>query len=157
MDWSHVDYLWIIVTFLSAVWTLILTAPIHCRGFIGQQLMECKISPNQFWWRNKLIFVWNILRVSTFSANVHFWVNYSYKNKGSKRTFHYKEPFIQWSGSMDVKCSSWNHQCQEQPLFLSVHIYIHWKWAGNIYPSGKYVILLKRDWGSPAFCLSWSY
>ncbi len=32
MDWSRVDYLWINVMFLSAVWTLILTAPIHCRG-----------------------------------------------------------------------------------------------------------------------------
>ncbi len=32
MYWSRVDYLWIIVTFLSAVWTLILTAPIHCGG-----------------------------------------------------------------------------------------------------------------------------
>ncbi len=29
------DYLGIIVMFLSAVWTLILTAPIHCRGSIG--------------------------------------------------------------------------------------------------------------------------
>ncbi len=29
--WNHVDFLWIIVMFLSAVWTLILTAPIHCR------------------------------------------------------------------------------------------------------------------------------
>ncbi len=33
MDWSGVDYLWIIVMFLSAVWTLILTAP------IGEQVM----------------------------------------------------------------------------------------------------------------------
>ncbi len=33
-----VDYLWIIVMFLSAVWTLILTAPIHCRGSIGEQV-----------------------------------------------------------------------------------------------------------------------
>ncbi len=31
MDWSGVDYLWIIVTPLSAVWTLILTAPIHSK------------------------------------------------------------------------------------------------------------------------------
>ncbi len=35
MDWSGVDYLWIIVMFLSAVWTLVLTAThslqrIHC-------------------------------------------------------------------------------------------------------------------------------
>ncbi len=31
---SRVDCLWIVM-FLSAVWTLILTAPIHCRGSIG--------------------------------------------------------------------------------------------------------------------------
>ncbi len=37
--WSHVDFLWIIVMLLSAVWTLILTAPIHCRGSIGEQVM----------------------------------------------------------------------------------------------------------------------
>ncbi len=40
------DYLWIIVMFLSDVWTLILTAPIHCRGSIGEQVMKCFISPN---------------------------------------------------------------------------------------------------------------
>ncbi len=39
-----VDYLWIIV--ISAVWTLILTAPIHCRGSIGEQVIQCYISPN---------------------------------------------------------------------------------------------------------------
>ncbi len=33
------DYLWIIVMFLSAVWTLILTAPIHCRGSIAEQVI----------------------------------------------------------------------------------------------------------------------
>ncbi len=27
--------------FLSAVWTLILTAPIHCRGSAGEQEMYC--------------------------------------------------------------------------------------------------------------------
>uniref|UniRef100_A0A9J8AUD6 Phospholipase A and acyltransferase 1-like n=1 Tax=Cyprinus carpio carpio TaxID=630221 RepID=A0A9J8AUD6_CYPCA len=32
--------------FLSAVWTLILTAPIHCRGSIAEQVMQCYISPN---------------------------------------------------------------------------------------------------------------
>ncbi len=32
--------------FLSAVWTLILTAPIHYRASIGEQVMEY-ISPNQ--------------------------------------------------------------------------------------------------------------
>ncbi len=44
--------MWIIVVFLSAVWTLILTAPIHCRGSIDLQVIKCKIYPNLFWWRN---------------------------------------------------------------------------------------------------------
>ncbi len=39
MDWSHMDYLWIIVMFLSAVWTPILMAPIHCKGSISEQVM----------------------------------------------------------------------------------------------------------------------
>ncbi len=30
--------------FLSAVWTLILTAPIHCRASIAETLMQCYIS-----------------------------------------------------------------------------------------------------------------
>ncbi len=36
---EFVGYLWIIVMFLSAVWTLILTAPIHCRASIDEQVM----------------------------------------------------------------------------------------------------------------------
>ncbi len=35
MDWSPVDY----CDVLSAVWTLILTAPIDSRGYIGEQVM----------------------------------------------------------------------------------------------------------------------
>ncbi len=38
--------MWIIVMCLSAVWTLILTAPIHCRAYIAEQVMQCYISPN---------------------------------------------------------------------------------------------------------------
>ncbi len=38
VDWSTED-VWIIVMFLSAVWTLILTAPIHCRASISKQVM----------------------------------------------------------------------------------------------------------------------
>ncbi len=34
------------VMFLSAVLTLILTAPIHCKGSVAEQVMECYISPN---------------------------------------------------------------------------------------------------------------
>ncbi len=67
--------LWIIVMFLSAVWTLILTAPIHCRGSIAEQVMECYISTNLFLWRNKLIYILDRSWISKFS----FWVNYSCK------------------------------------------------------------------------------
>ncbi len=42
--WTGV--VWIIVMFLSAVWTLILTAPIHCRASIAEAVMCCYISPN---------------------------------------------------------------------------------------------------------------
>ncbi len=50
MNWSGVDYLWIIVMFLSAVWTLILTAPIHCGGsiYILDDLRESKFFCNFF-------------------------------------------------------------------------------------------------------------
>ncbi len=65
--------------FLSAVWTLILTAPIHCRASIGEEAVERYISPNLFWWRNKLIYILGGLRLCTFSAKFHFWVNYSSK------------------------------------------------------------------------------
>ncbi len=78
IDGSHVDYLWIIVMFLSAVWTLILTAPIHCRGSIGEQMMHWYFSPNVFRRRNKLIYILDGLRVSTFSAYLYFCVNSSF-------------------------------------------------------------------------------
>ncbi len=32
-------FLWIIVMYLSAVWTLILKAPIHCIGSTGEQIL----------------------------------------------------------------------------------------------------------------------
>ncbi len=53
--WTGV--MWIIVMFL-ADWTLILTAPIHGRGSIGEQVMQCYISPNLFPWRNKIPKSW---------------------------------------------------------------------------------------------------
>ncbi len=40
MHWS------VVLMFLSAVWTLNLTAPIHFRGFIGEQMISCYISQN---------------------------------------------------------------------------------------------------------------
>ncbi len=53
---------WIIVMFLSAVWTLILTAPIHCRRSTAEQAMLCYASLQlcsledlkmQNWWHTK--------------------------------------------------------------------------------------------------------
>ncbi len=48
--WTGV--VWIIVMFLSAVWTLILTAPIHCRASIG----ECNATFHQIWREAKLLY-----------------------------------------------------------------------------------------------------
>jgi len=33
--------------------------------------------------------------------------------------FHYKEYFVQWKGSIDVKGFSWNHQCQNSVVATS--------------------------------------
>ncbi len=41
VDYLH--YMWIIVLLLSAVWTLILTAPIHCKGSVGEKAINAKI------------------------------------------------------------------------------------------------------------------
>ncbi len=35
----NVDYLWIFVMFLAAFWIVMLTAPIHCRATVGEQVM----------------------------------------------------------------------------------------------------------------------
>ncbi len=73
MDWSRtVDFLWIIVIFLSAVWTLILTAPIHCRGSIGEQVLR------HF---SKFIYILDDLKVNTFQAKLIFLVSYSWNNQ----------------------------------------------------------------------------
>ncbi len=64
--------MWIIVMFLSSVWTLILTAPIHCRGSIDEQVMEWYISPNLFPWTNKHIYILDGLKLCTFSGSFNF-------------------------------------------------------------------------------------
>ncbi len=73
--WTGV--VWIIVMLLSAVWTLILTAPIHCRWFIGEQVMEYN--------RNAFLQICfhegtnSSTSWSTFSGNVPFCLNYPFK------------------------------------------------------------------------------
>ncbi len=65
MDWSCVNYLWIIVMHLSAVWTL--TAPIPCRGSIPSYVMLnfSKSVPK----KKQTHLHFGSLRVSKFSAN----------------------------------------------------------------------------------------
>ncbi len=63
INWST-GFVWIIVMFLSAVWILILTAPIHYRGSISDQAMSCYICPNLFCFdEEKLIYILDGLRV----------------------------------------------------------------------------------------------
>jgi len=56
---------WIIVMFLSTIWTLILTAPIHYRGSILSKWFNATFLI-LFRWRNKLFYIWDGLRESTF-------------------------------------------------------------------------------------------
>ncbi len=74
MDRSGVYYLWITVTvFISCLDS-------HSDGTHSLQRVHWwtsdVISPNLLQWGNKLIL--NGLRVSTFLANLNFWVNYSF-------------------------------------------------------------------------------
>ncbi len=71
LEWC--GYLWIIVMFLSTVWTLILTAPIHCRGADVIQLMKY-IYSNLF----KQI---NLPKGKYIFSKFLFWGNYSINGK----------------------------------------------------------------------------
>ncbi len=59
--WAGV--VWIIVMFLSAIWTLILTAPIRCRGSIGCNAKFLQV------WRNKLILDFHCKSINTLFLN----------------------------------------------------------------------------------------
>ncbi len=65
--------------FLSAVWSLILTAPIHCRASIAEQVMEWNISPNLIWCRNKLLYI-----LDSVGELLLVWVNYSFKTRSRR-------------------------------------------------------------------------
>ncbi len=71
--WTGV--VWIIVVFISCLDSL--SDGTHSLQRIHWWASdECYISPNLFWWRNKLIYILDELGVSTFSANLSFCVNY---------------------------------------------------------------------------------
>ncbi len=92
MDWiyGHVCCLWIIAMFLSAIWTLILTAPIHCRGSICEQVMQCNamqsLSKSNLMKKQTLI-GW----VNIFLENLHFWVNHSFNSISTISTLGVKQ------------------------------------------------------------------
>ncbi len=61
--------------FLSAVWTLILMAPIHCRGSdVMLNFSKSVLMKKQ----TRLYFEWP---EGKFSAHLNFWVNYSFNCK----------------------------------------------------------------------------
>ncbi len=80
-----VDYcdVWSLILTHSAVWTYILTAPIHCRGSLVSKLCNANISKicsdeetnsSTAWmaWGSKVV------------AHFHFWVNYSFNSQTCK-------------------------------------------------------------------------
>ncbi len=73
-------YLWIIMKLSSSVWSLILTAPIHCKGSTSDQVMQCCNSTNLLRWRNKLIHILDGLRASTFSFSGELFETNSFLN-----------------------------------------------------------------------------
>ncbi len=71
--------------FLSAVWTLILTAPIHCKGCIAEQvyviypnLMKKQTHLHFGWIEGEDTFGWTIILIqfNTFFTAVSFWINH---------------------------------------------------------------------------------
>ncbi len=70
--------------FLSAVWTLILTAPIHCRGSIGEQvIVMLNLSKSVLMNKQTPLHI-------RFSANLHFCMHYSFKIFVSDLSIHVK-------------------------------------------------------------------
>ncbi len=53
MDWSRVDYLWFIVMFLSAVWTLILMAPFTAEDPLVRKWCNAKLMLMLRWKKKK--------------------------------------------------------------------------------------------------------
>ncbi len=68
----------------------------------------CRDTFLQIWWRNKLIYISDDLRVRTFSACFHFWVNYSFNFQQTDHTSQ-KQRWYQFqvtghSGSSMLAC-----------------------------------------------------
>ncbi len=73
VDYLH--YFWLIEMFSSAVWTLILTAPIHC------SVMYCYISPSVLMKQTHLHIGWHdseYIFISGFKISINGYLMYSY-------------------------------------------------------------------------------
>ncbi len=117
MDWSRVDYLWIIVMFLSDVWTLILTAPIHCRGssffssLFAQRFSRCKSLQSSF--------TENLISTLYLVIAYHWWARDVMQNF-SKSVLMNKQTHILyilagniWIRSFLVTTKLWGNHCNE--------------------------------------------
>ncbi len=63
--------LWLLWSFLTAVWTFILAAPIHCRGSIGEQE-----NVMLHFFKSVLRMKQTHLGLSKISSNINFWLNF---------------------------------------------------------------------------------
>ncbi len=54
----------------------------------------CNATFLQIWWRNKLILILDDLRVSTFSANFHFCLIFSFKSVAKSQIRHFFNHFV---------------------------------------------------------------
>ncbi len=113
--------------FLSAVWTLILTAPIHCRASIAETLMQRHISTNlikkqthpNFWWpENERIFIsgWTIL--SNIMHNSFHFQNLTLRHWESKcrSGLDFIQEQIGW----------WNMSLYDQVQIRLLHLHSHY-------------------------------
>ncbi len=92
--------------FLSAVLTLILTAPIHCRGSIGEQVSKSVLIKNYF-------YILDDLRV-----NFQCWVNYSFK----QTNFYSKWAYIYFLDLLFYLFIMWALYCSMQHFCGSVSL-----------------------------------
>ncbi len=123
------DYLWIIVMFLSAVWTLILMAPIHCRGSshtgVCQQLFS-------FFRGTVTLDTTHMLHAHFVDCNWSLWSVYfplqrpwctveaCWANMGSGRsTAHYWDR----AGPSNHCPDTWS-ECQLQRVFMCVCVFV---------------------------------
>ncbi len=91
MDWSHVGCLFIMMTFVSAVWNLILMAPINCRGSIGEHVMLfLQICSDEVTSSSAPWMAWGYIFRLYFIRK-----NYSFKQAYSMQTI-YKKSTLSW-------------------------------------------------------------